>query len=125
MHIEKIIKTYLKALEMDNYQKVIKLFSADATIHSPLYGKIKAEIFYKDLFNDTSKSTITLLNIFQSQNNPLVAAGHFHYDWTLKDGTPTSFECVDIFRFNEAGKIAELTIIYDSAKTRTAFEKLA
>ncbi|MCK5630268.1 MAG: nuclear transport factor 2 family protein [Nanoarchaeota archaeon] len=124
MQIEKTIKEYLKGLEVGSYENIIKLFSPDAIVHSPLYGEIKAKKFYQDLFKDTSKSKITLMNIFVSHNKPQIAAGHFHYDWILKDGTPTSFACVDVFRFAEDGKIEELTIIYDTSKIRTSFEDM-
>ena len=124
MQIEKTIKEYLKCLEVGSYENIITLFSPDAIIHSPLYGEIKAKTFYQDLFKDTSKSKITLMNIFVSQINPQIAAGHFRYDWILKDGTPTSFECVDVFRFAKDGKIAELTIIYDTSKIRISFEEM-
>jgi len=124
MQIEKTIKEYLKGLEVGSANEIIKLFSQDAVVHSPLYGEIQAKKFYQDLFKDTSKSKITLMNIFVSQSNPHVAAGHFRYDWILKDGTPTSFECVDVFRFDEDGNIKELTIIYDTSKIRTAHEAM-
>ena len=124
MQIEKTIKEYLKGLEVGSDEEIIKLFSPDAVVHSPLYGKISAKKFYQDLFKDTSKSKITLINIFISQNDPQIAAGHFRYDWILKDGTPTSFECVDVFRFAEDSKIMELTIIYDTSKIRTSFEDM-
>jgi ketosteroid isomerase-like protein len=123
MQIEKTIKEYLKALEVGSYKNMINLFVKDAVIFSPLYGKIKAIDFYRELFKDTSESKITLLNIFKSDNK-LVGAGHFRYDWKLKDGTPTSFECVDTFQFAENGKIKQLTIIYDTAKIRPSFEKM-
>jgi len=124
MQIEKAIKEYLRGLEIGSADEIIKLFSPDAIVHSPLYGDVKAKKFYQELFKDTSKSKITLMNIFVSQNNPQIAAGHFRYDWILKDGTSTSFECVDIFRFDENGKIKELTIIYDTSKIRTSFEEM-
>jgi len=111
-------------LEIGSADEIIKLFSPDAVVHSPLYGDVKAKKFYQELFKDTSKSKITLMNIFVSQNNPQIAAGHFRYVWILKDGTSTSFECVDIFRFDENGKIKELTIIYDTSKIRTSFEEM-
>ncbi len=120
---EKIIKKYLSALETGSYEKIIKLFAKNALIFSPLYGKIKAETFYKELMKDTSKSQIKLLNVFKS-NKKAVWAGHFLYEWKLKNGKETSFECVDIFVFDEKGKIKQLTIIYDTAKTRTSFEKM-
>ncbi len=124
MQIEKTIRNYLKGLEVGSAEEIIKLFSPDAVVHSPLYGEIQAKKFYQNLFKDTSKSKTTLINIFVSQNNSQIVAGHFRYDWILKDGTPTSFECVDVFRFVEDGKIKELTIIYDTSKIRTSFEDM-
>ncbi|HEC95886.1 MAG TPA: nuclear transport factor 2 family protein, partial [Euryarchaeota archaeon] len=64
MEIEKTLKLYLKALEKGSYEDIIKLFTENAMVNSPLYGKIKASEFYKELFKDTAKSKITLLNIF-------------------------------------------------------------
>jgi len=124
MQIEKTIKEYLKGLEVGSYEHIIKLFSPDAVVHSPLYSDIKAKKFYQNLFEDTSKSKINLINIFVNPKKPQVAAGHFHYDWILKDGTSTSFECVDIFQFTQNGKIKELTIIYDTSKIKTSFENM-
>lgn len=123
MNVTEIIRKYLKGLEEGKYTNIIGLFSPEAIVNSPLYGQIKAADFYKELFKDTSKSKITLLNIFKSEN-PNIAAGHFRYDWILKDGTKTIFECVDVFRFDEKGKVIELTIIYDTSKIRNPFEEM-
>ena len=84
-----------------------------------------AAVFYTNLFADTRQSDITLLNIFESIENNYTAAVHFKYHWILSDGTPTHFECMDIFKFDEQGKIADMTIIYDTAKLRPAFEALS
>jgi hypothetical protein len=46
-----------------------------------------------------------------------------NYDWVLKDGTPTYFECVDIFQFAQDGKIKQVSIIYDTAKIRVFLKK--
>ncbi len=119
MKIEKVIELYLQALEKGSYTEIMKLFTDDAMVDSPLYGERKASEFFKELFKDTMSSKITLFNVFVSRS---VGAVHFRYEWTLKDGTPTSFECVDIFQFSN-GKIKHLKIIYDTYKTRAAFEK--
>jgi len=123
MESANIIEQYLKALEVGSYEEMMKLFTPDAMVHSPLYGEIKASKFYKDLFADTSKSKITLLNIFKGKDD-FIGAGHFRYDWKMADGTPVSFECVDVFKFSEDNLINELTIIYDTAGTRPAFNKM-
>ncbi len=120
MKIEKILAQYIHALEKGDYESIIELFTNDAVVSSPLYGEIKASQFYRDLLKDTVESKITLLNLFKSTKP--VGAAHFLYEWILKDGTVTSFECVDVVQISDDGRIEHLTIIYDTYKTRTAFE---
>jgi len=122
--MEQIIKKYLVGLENANYQSIIQLFEENAMVKSPLYGIISAKEFYKGLFNDTSQSKITLLNVFLNTVNPSVGAGHFRYDWIMKDGNETSFECVDVFTLADCDKIKELTIIYDTFGIRDVFTNL-
>ena len=94
-------------------------------MNSPLYGKIEASRFYKDLFLDTKNSKIVLKNIFLGAENPNSAAAHFVYTWVMKDGAVNQFECVDIFEFEPGSKkIVSLKIIYDTYETRQNFEKL-
>lgn len=125
MNQKQVINQYFKGLEKASYEDVISLFSKNAIVHSPLYGKVEAVKFYKELFSVTNSSKITLKNIFVNPDNPKVAAAHFYYDWTLKDGTPAPFECVDIFEFSpSSGLVDRLTIIYDTFNTRKAFEEV-
>ena len=124
MNYEKIILDYLRALENSDYGKLMNIFEEGSIVNSPLYGEVKASDFYLDLFENTNKSNISLLNIFNSINNEGTVAGHFIYEWILKNGIHTEFECVDIFKLNEKKKIKELTIIYDTQNTRNQFEKL-
>jgi hypothetical protein len=120
-----VIQAYFHGLENGSYSEVIKLFSSNAVVYSPLYGKISAAQFYKDLFADTQSSSISLKNVFISADNPYIAAAQFVYSWVLKDGTPVRFECVDIFDFSlESGLIQTLTIIYDTYHTRKDFSKI-
>lgn len=124
MDQKQVINRYFQGLEKASYKDVISLFSKNAIVHSPLYGKIEAAKFYKELFSVTNDSKITLKNIFINPDNPKIAAAHFFYDWTLKDGTPAPFECVDIFEFSDSKQVTKLTIIYDTFHTRKAFEEI-
>jgi ketosteroid isomerase-like protein len=124
MDITVVIKLYLQALENGSYDDIVSLFAEDGMVISPLYGTVKAFDFYRDLFKDTAKSKITLLDIFTSKSSEYVGAAHFRYEWTLKNGDIVSFECVDIFEFSEDGKIKKLKIIYDTYETRRIFEKI-
>lgn len=123
MNNKETLKKYLQFLEASDYENLISFFSEEAVVYSPLYGKMAAAKFYKDLFKDTAESKLTLLNIFTGED-PNTAAVHFQFDWTLADGTAAPFEVVDVCKFSSDGKIEELKIIYDSVKTRPAFEKL-
>ena len=122
--MELIVKRYFEGLESANYQSIIQLFTEDAMVKSPLYGIVSAKKFYKELFKDTSQSKLTLLNVFSNESNPSVGAVHFRYDWIMKDGAQTSFECVDVIVLSDCGKIKELTIIYDTFGIRDAFTNL-
>lgn len=124
MNHKESLKKYLKFLEAADYENLISLFSKEAVVYSPLYGKVIATKFYKDLFKDTAESKLTLINIFTSEETN-AAAVHFQFDWTLSDGIAAPFEVVDVCKFSPDGKIEELKIIYDSAKTRPAFDKLS
>lgn len=124
MDFSETLKKYLQFLEAGDYENLIGLFTKDAVVHSPLYGKVAAVDFYKKLFEDTSESKLTLLNILTGEKQN-TAAVHFQFDWILKDGSAAPFEVVDVCKFSSEGKIEELKIIYDSAKTRPAFEKLS
>ncbi|CAN5457532.1 nuclear transport factor 2 family protein [soil metagenome] len=123
--IKNAIYNYFKGLETGNINMILDVFAENAIVHSPLYGDQLATVFYTKLFADTRQSDITLLNIFESIENNYTAAVHFKYHWILADGTPTHFECVDVFKFDENGKVADMTIIYDTAKLRPAFEALS
>jgi len=120
-----IIKAYFEGLEKASYQDIVKLFAPNAIIYSPLYGKIEATCFYKELFSDTQNSKIALKNIFVSTDKPDTAAAHFVYSWTMKDGTQVQFECIDVFDFvPQSDEILSLTIIYDTHHTRKDFARV-
>lgn len=120
-----VVRAYLQSLENKSYTDVLNLFSPDAIVSSPLYGKVEASRFYKDLFEDTESSKITIKNIFLGTDNTHTAAVHFIYAWVMQDGALNQFDCVDVFEFDpESSKIVSLTIIYDTYNTRKNFEKL-
>lgn len=120
MDVEHLLTRYLACLETGRYEDIVQLFTEDAVVHSPLYGEVRAAHFYRELLKDTQQSKITVLHVFSSQE---AGAVHFVYEWVLKDGTPVSFECVDVIEVSQ-GKIKNLTIIYDTYGIRTSFEKM-
>ncbi len=125
MERQTTIQKYFYGLEIARFDEIIRLFVQDATVHSPLYGKLSASRFYKQLLADTQISKIVLKNIFFSQENRDCMAAHIVYSWTIKDGSRSQFECVEIFDFEpDSDKIRMLTTIYDTYWTRQRFEKI-
>jgi len=122
MDKRQIISDYLMFLTLGDYNKITSLFSRNAVIISPLYGRIRAKKFYKDLLNDSKKSKIKLIDVFYNQTQ--MALGYFKYDWILKNNSSISFYGVDVFKFNKAGKIEEMRILYDTYPIRKSFNKL-
>ena len=125
MWVEQKIKDYLAMLMEGDNGKVSVLFCQDAEVHSPLYGKIKAQNFYRKLFRDTLNSTIMLKGVFRNMHDPSQAAALFHYEWTLINDKTVSFDCVDIFNFDERSKkIKTLMIVYDTQYVRSGWQTI-
>jgi len=113
---------YLEALNAGDLEAVLGLFTADATVVSPLYGTMPARDFYAALFADTQASDTELLNIFDTSAGGRAVALHFRYRWTLADGAKVAFEVVDVIRLTpKRDRFESLTIIYDTAPLRTAW----
>ncbi len=122
MSVAVLCQRYLAALNDGNLDAVLALFTPDAGVVSPLYGVKPATQFYRELFADTSRSQTRLLNVFLPQDDAPSVALHFQYDWTLANGQPVSFECVDVFELDaERTHFSKLTIIYDTAPLRADF----
>lgn len=123
MNFQELIKKYFEGLQSGDSEQLLSVFDENAVVSSPLYGKLPAKQFFSELFKVTTLSKITLLNTLQSNENENTCAGHFRYDWTMKDGTFVTFECVDIFKVTKENKIEQLSIIYDTFGIRDNFNK--
>ncbi|MFI0452190.1 nuclear transport factor 2 family protein [Actinomadura sp. 6N118] len=115
------VAAYLEQLVAGDLDGVLSLFNGDAVIESPLYGQMTAADFYTGLFEDTERSEITPIDTFTSNTDPRRVAVRFRYDWTLANGSPTTFDCVDVIDFDDDWKIARLTIVYDTHPLRSVW----
>jgi ketosteroid isomerase-like protein len=122
MEPEETVKAYFEALNSGSYERIIRLFSKYALVDSPLYGKMQASEFFKDLLADTAKSKVTVTDILESKKFGSIAA-RISYQWILKNSKFTSFEGVDLFQVSPEGKIDRLSIFYDTANVRDAWKK--
>jgi ketosteroid isomerase-like protein len=112
---------YLAALERADLDAILALFADEGVVHSPLYGTKPAADFFAGLFADTARSVLTHKATFIAEDGTGLAL-HFDYQWTLANGEVVTFEVVDVFRLAGDGRFASMTIIYDTAPLRAAFE---
>lgn len=125
MSATELCHRYLAALDAGDLDAVLALFTTNAEVVSPLYGTKPAAEFYEGLFADTKASDTTLLNIFDRAGDGGSVALHFRYGWTLADGTPATFEVVDVIELTPArDAFAKLTIIYDTAPLRADWNRV-
>lgn len=123
MSIKEIGIKYLSLLEQGDMENVIKLFSEEGKVTSPIYGTSSAKVFYDKLKADTNKSVLQLKGIFEGKDTHSMAI-YFNYCWTLKNNAQVEFDVVDILKFDNALKIEHLHIIYDTLKSRELVNNL-
>ncbi|GAA3285785.1 nuclear transport factor 2 family protein [Streptomyces lavendulae] len=124
MTAAELVSAYLAALERADAEAVLRLFTPNAVVHSPLYGPKSAAEFYPDLFADTSRPHLTLLGVLEGRNQQgtLLISFWFHFDWLLPSGVAAPFDVVDLAELSQDGRIAELRIVYDTVNVRPVFE---
>ncbi|MCI5082326.1 MAG: nuclear transport factor 2 family protein [Saprospiraceae bacterium] len=117
-----IMKQYLQLLAKADYEALMELFSAEAVVYSPVYGEKLASDFYRELFEDTTASILRFQEGFVNEASNSSSL-YFTYTWKMANGETYTFDCVDIFQFDESQKITSLRIIYDSAGAKEALSK--
>ncbi len=114
---------YLKFLEQGNVPQIIALFHSEGMVDSPIYGSMKASLFYPKLNNDTQNSQLKLQGIFEDFETGNLAI-YFNYIWTLKNSKQVVFDVIDILEFDTQYKIKKLKIIYDTVVARSLQKQL-
>ncbi|MDQ0026720.1 ketosteroid isomerase-like protein [Variovorax paradoxus] len=116
------VRTYLRLLHESDTAGLISTFEDDGVVHSPFLGTMKARDFFPKLAQASSRSVITLIDLFasaQPADDTVRVAAYFRYDWTLSDGRLVDFTCVDVFGFRlGSDRINSMHIIYDTHPLR-------
>ncbi|SFV04137.1 SnoaL-like domain-containing protein [Polaromonas sp. YR568] len=113
-----VINNYLTLLAAGDVRGIVSLFSPRGTVHSPFLGVQPVGKFFDLLKAATRRSIIESPEVFVSGVGSRRASTSFTYRWELADGAQVSFECVDLFDFDEQGLIEAMTIVYDTAPIR-------
>lgn len=115
---DETVRAYFAALDSNDLDAMLALFSVDAVVLSPMLGEVRAATFFPKVFGASSATAITVFDVLVSAEGYPRAVGYFNYDWTLKDGSEITFDAADVFDFDADGRIAKMTILYDTHPIR-------
>ena len=113
------VRNYLAELERGDVAAICALFTPDAQVFSPFLGWMNAAPFFAKVNAASGASKITPIDICVSPTGARRATGYFVYDWGLKDGSAVRVECVDVFEFDDDGRIERMIIVYDTHPIRS------
>jgi len=116
-HMQHIAEQYLLGLNQGDSSLILNLFSDQAVVVSPIYGRRKAREFFTTLFDDTKSSETRLVELICDPSKQVMVLV-FAYNWVLKDGREIDFEVADVMHLNEKRLIEKLTIYYDTFPLR-------
>ncbi|GGK73408.1 hypothetical protein Sme01_06940 [Sphaerisporangium melleum] len=116
---------YLAALGDGDLDGILRLFTPDGMVRSPLYGPMPAAEFYPAVLADTSASHLTLRGVTtgETATGETLVNVWFHYDWRLANGDAAPFDVVDVLELDAQSRVAVLNIVYDTVDVRPAYEK--
>lgn len=119
--IESALGAYFDGMNSERYDKVAELFAADAQLKAPgtdwVQGLAAVEGYYRAALRPYPKHRDEPTRTIIADD---VATVEIHFAGTLASGISLEFDAVDVFDFDERGKITRLTSWYDSHAVRAA-----
>jgi hypothetical protein len=121
--MQQAVRKYLKALEAGDVEKAAALFTVDGWVRSPFLGQLPVRDFVTKVAGASSGTKLIVHDVLISAEGHMRAVAYYLYDWRLKDGSNTSFECADVFNFDPStGHIASIVLVYDTHLVRDVVE---
>jgi hypothetical protein len=115
---QKVIENYCRSLLNNDLKDILSLFAGNATVFSDLSGENSAADFFRKLFDMSTRKQVKLKNIFFSLDSKTVAVWIELDVIFSKQDYNLQFEAIDIFEFDNYGKISKLKIIRDTYPVR-------
>ncbi len=121
--MQRVVHSYLKALESGDAERAAALFITDGWVESPFLGRLPVRQYVKKVADASKETKLTVHDVLVSAEGHLRAVAYYLYDWRLKDGTRVAFDCADVFNFDPAtGHIQSIVLVYDTQPVRTVVE---
>ena len=117
--MQKMVHSYLKALEAGDESRAAALFIPDGWVQSPFLGKLPVRQFVNKVASASNGTKLTVHDVLVSAEGNLRAVAYYLYDWRLKDGSRVAFDCADVFNFDPStGHIQSIVLVYDTHPVR-------
>jgi ketosteroid isomerase-like protein len=118
--IERTLAAYFDGMNSERYDQVAALFRPDARLKAPgtewVQGTAAVEGYYRAALgpypDHRDEPTRTIIA-------DAVATVEIHFKGALASGIPLEFDAVDVFDFDDDGRITKLTSWYDSHEVRS------
>ena len=120
-----LVMKYLKEFEERSLEGVLALFTPDAVVHSPMFGRVPAREFYTAFFKDSAKADVALLGVLgrgETASGGAITGYWARFSSTFVTGARHQFDLVAVMELN-GGKISAFHIVMDTAFIRSTFEK--
>jgi ketosteroid isomerase-like protein len=118
--IETTLAAYFSGMNAENYDQVAALFTPDARLKAPgcdwVQGVEAVEGYYRAALGPYPEHRDEATRTIIADS---VATVEIHFSGALASGVPLEFDAVDVFDFDDAGKITHLTSWYDSHAVRS------
>lgn len=112
------MQAYAAALVTNDEHGILQLFTPDARVISYLVGEKPVAEFFKNLFANR-REKLTIHHSFVATKPHPTGALHFSFDAIWQEKATLHVEAVDIFEFDDDGRITLLRIIMDTQPFRT------
>jgi uncharacterized protein with von Willebrand factor type A (vWA) domain len=123
MTMQRVVHSYLRALEAGDAEKAAALFITDGWVESPFLGRLPVRQYIRKVAESSRETKLTVHDVLVSGEGHLRAVAYYLYDWRLKDGSRVSFDCADVFNFDPAtGHIQSIVLVYDTQPVRAVVE---
>lgn len=117
-----VADSYLKCLTEKNLEGILALYAEDATLEDPVGSKIiKGIDAIKKFYSGAVQMDLTLTRTGPAR----IAANEMAFPFQLRmevDGKPTITDIIDVFRFDEDGKIVSMRAFWGPGNRRDAKE---
>lgn len=121
-HYTQVADSYLSSLNKKDLQGVLSLCADNATVEDPVGSNI---ISGKDAIHQFYTGAVTM-DLVLTRTGPVRVAGMeaaFPFDLRMiVNGTPTITNIIDVFRFDESGKIVSMRAFWGPSNQKPAKE---